>query len=300
VYVQARNGAITAMLLRAVTEVLCCPGGDAAVSREVDKLAATVTGGSQATFWDKGLKAISRSLHTRAQECQAGKRSCLCKQQASSFVAKAGGDEALHVINASKQGCSNLLVSEKRLRGMHRHLAGDWEEANLALRVLTTTAARGPQHANALLRGLDWDHKALAKLAKPTRCGFQGEWLLPAPQLVHVLLVIAPLWGALELHVRMSKGWCRLVPSTCRPAKGDAISDAADANPKKQPPYVAYARFLITMLHGCQGANRARFISLRWHGRSHAVMKCRLHVCCPDVLHIIEDCLPLRRWCLQC
>jgi hypothetical protein len=122
----------------------------------------------------------------------------------------------LHVINASKQGCSNLLVSEKRLRGMHRHLAGDWEEANLALRVLTTTAARGPQHANALLRGLDWDHKALAKLAKPTRCGFQGEWLLPAPQLVHVLLVIAPLWGALELHVRMSKGWCRLVPSTCR------------------------------------------------------------------------------------
>jgi hypothetical protein len=48
-----------------------------------------------------------------------------------------------------------------------------------------------------------------------------------------------------------------------RPAKGAAVIGALDANPKKQPPHVAYARFLITMLQGCHGANRARFISLR-------------------------------------
>ena len=37
----------------------------------------------------------------------------------------------------------------------------------------------------------------------------------------------------------------------CRPAKGDVVSGAVDGNPKKQPPYVAYARFLVTMLLGC-------------------------------------------------
>jgi Ribosome 60S biogenesis N-terminal len=70
-------------------------------------------------------------------------------------------------------------MSGKRLRGMYRHLGGgDWEEANLALRVLTATASRGPEHASALLRALDWDHKTLAKLSKPARCGLQGAGLL--------------------------------------------------------------------------------------------------------------------------
>jgi hypothetical protein len=41
------------------------------------------------------------------------------------------------------------------------------------------------------------------------------------------------------------------------------VSGAADGNPKKQPSHVAYARFLITMLRGCQGTSRARLLSLR-------------------------------------
>lgn len=49
------------------------------------------------------------------------------------------------------------------------------------------------------------------------------------------------------------------------------MSGAVDGNPKKQPPHVAYARFLIAMLHGCQGTSRARFLSLRCHAESSAL-----------------------------
>ena len=44
-----------------------------------------------------------------------------------------------------------------------------------------------------------------------------------------------------------------------------------DGNPKKQPSYVAYARFLITMLRGCHGNSRARFLSLRCRAESLAM-----------------------------
>lgn len=66
----------------------------------------------------------------------------------------------------------------KRLRGMYRHLGtSNREEANLTLRMLTAIAARGPAQAGALLRGLDWQHKVLAKLAKPERWGEIGDQL---------------------------------------------------------------------------------------------------------------------------
>ena len=84
---------------------------------------------------------------------------------------------------------------------MYRHLGGgDREEANLALRLLTTAAARGPEHAHALLRGFDWDHKALAKLAKPARCGAPAA--SPPPTTSPLDCVAALRCSAWRLHVR--------------------------------------------------------------------------------------------------
>lgn len=41
---QARNAGVTTMLLRGVGEVLACTTADAAVSRELDALASSITG----------------------------------------------------------------------------------------------------------------------------------------------------------------------------------------------------------------------------------------------------------------
>ena len=44
VLMQARNAAVTTMLLRTVAEVLSCPGADAKIARDLDVLAGNVTG----------------------------------------------------------------------------------------------------------------------------------------------------------------------------------------------------------------------------------------------------------------
>ena len=74
------------------------------------------------------------------------------------------------------------------MKAVHHHLSsGDPRRANAALALLAAITARGPAPAVELVRGFDFELKALPKLARPPRCsnprsectvqGAQREWL---------------------------------------------------------------------------------------------------------------------------
>jgi hypothetical protein len=73
VLMQARNAAVTTMLLRTVMEVLSCPGADAKITRDLDMLAGNVTGWIAHTlgmFWVcLPLTGRSSSSMTRISDC---------------------------------------------------------------------------------------------------------------------------------------------------------------------------------------------------------------------------------------
>ena len=61
-----------------------------------------------------------------------------------------------------------LGCAGKRLKSIYRHLAAsDRAEANAALHILAAVAGRGATSARLLLAAFDWEHKVLAKLARP-------------------------------------------------------------------------------------------------------------------------------------
>lgn len=61
-----------------------------------------------------------------------------------------------------------LGCAGKRLKSIYRHLAAsDRAGANAALHILAAVAGRGATSARSLLAAFDWEHKVLAKLARP-------------------------------------------------------------------------------------------------------------------------------------
>ena len=56
------------------------------------------------------------------------------------------------------------------MKALHHHLSsGDHRRPNAALALLSAITSRGPGPAEELVRGFDFDLKALSKLARPPR-----------------------------------------------------------------------------------------------------------------------------------
>ena len=63
-----------------------------------------------------------------------------------------------------------LTLPGQRMKAVHHHLSsGDHRRAHAALAMLAAVASRGPAPAGELVRGFDFELKALPKLARPPR-----------------------------------------------------------------------------------------------------------------------------------